>query len=634
MEKKNFRPDKIMAYFRAEWKVLALITVSGLIYNLGLMAGPWFEGKMAGCLMQILTGTERFPAMLRLAPAYVIVIGTVQLARYIKRFYVRRFANNVNRRMKRILYRTLIHKSRVELEKEGAGNVITKAISDVDDCVEGMRKFTTEIFDTGVALFGYVCMLLYYDWRLALYSMIFPPFSYIIAEKMKRIVQTTGAAYKEQTGKLNAVTLDRITNAITYRVFGCEKERGENYEVHLKEYEQAAVKANIWNAALPPVYKVIAMAGTVMILYFGSRNILGMGWTTWDVAVFTTFLACYTKLSDKSSKAAKLFNAVHKAQVSWKRIHPYMERAAEAVEKDEIAAQNENYSAESFDKDVKNGSEGSAARKSGQQSEKNSVKENVAVADHLTFAYPGSDPIFKEISFTAKPGQIVGITGPVACGKSTLGKSFLCEYPYEGHLTYGGRELSSYTENERSRIIGYLGHDPELLGDSVENNVLLGDDDNVWTWLRAVCFDEEVREMEEKEKTVVGNSGVRLSGGQAARLALARTLCHGKPVLVLDDPFSALDRNTEKQVFEHVKELSKDRIVFLISHRLYLFPEFDQVIWMEQKMETCSSHERLMAENPQYAELYRAQVSEKDENILSSEKKDDPDGAQKYEDTE
>lgn len=634
MEKKNFRPDKIMTYFRAEWKILAMITVSGSVCNLGLMAGPWFEGKMAGCLMQILTGAEHFPAMLRLAPAYVIAIGTVQLARYIKRFYVRRFANNVNRRMKRILYRTLIHKSRVELEKEGAGNVITKAIFDVDDCVEGMRKFTTEIFDTGVALFGYVCMLLYYDWRLALYSMIFPPFSYIIAEKMKRIVQTTGAAYKEQTGKLNEATLDRITNAITYRVFGCEKERGENYEVHLKEYEHAAVKANIWNAALPPVYKVIAMAGTVMILYFGSENIFGMGWTSWDVAAFTTFLSCYAKLSDKSSKAAKLFNAVHKAQVSWKRIHPYMERASEAVEKDEIAAQNENYNTESSDKDVKNGPGGSAVRKSGQQSEKNSVKENVAVADHLTFAYPGSEPIFKEISFTAKPGQIVGITGPVACGKSTLGKSFLCEYPYEGHLTYGGRELSSYTENERSRIIGYLGHDPELLGDSVENNVLLGDDDNVWTWLRAVCFDEEVREMEEKEKTVVGNSGVRLSGGQAARLALARTLCHGKPVLVLDDPFSALDRNTEKQVFEHVKELSKDRIVFLISHRLYLFPEFDQVIWMDQKMGTCSSHERLMAENPQYAELYRAQVSEKDENILSSEKKDHPDGAQKYEDIE
>ena len=610
MEKKNFRPDRILAYFQVEWKTLIWITISGLVYNLGLMAGPWSEGKMVGCLMRILTGAARFSTMLRLALFYVIVIGTVQLARYIKRFYVRRFANDVNRRMKRILYCTLVHKSRVELEKEGAGNVITKAVSDVDDCVEGMRKFTTEIFDTGVALFGYVCMLLYYDWRIALISLIFPPFSYMIAEKMKAVVQRTGAAYKEETGRLNTETLDRITNAITYRVYGCERERGEHYEAYLTEYEQSAVKANIWNAALPPVYRVIAMAGTVMILYLGSRNIVGIGWTSWDVAAFTTFLSCYTKLSDKSSKAAKLFNAVQKAQVSWKRIHPYMEQAAETVVEDEIAVREEKISIENCGEPMNADWEGGTEDKT--RMKEVGKMEKVITADHLTFAYPGSDPIFRDISFTAMPGQIIGITGPVACGKSTLGRSFLCEYPYEGHLTYGSRELSSYTEQERSRIVGYLGHDPELLGDSVENNVLLGDDDDVWTWLKAVCLDEEVREMEEKEKTVVGNSGVRLSGGQAARLALARTLCHKKPILVLDDPFSALDRRTEKQVFEHVKAYSKDRIVFLISHRLYLFPELDQVIWMDRKMGVCKSHERMMAENLQYAELYRAQVSKKE----------------------
>ena len=610
MEKKNFRPDRILAYFQVEWKTLIWITISGLIYNLGLMAGPWSEGKMVGCLMRILTGAARFSTMLRLALFYVIVIGTVQLARYIKRFYVRRFANDVNRWMKRILYCTLVHKSRVELEKEGAGNVITKAVSDVDDCVEGMRKFTTEIFDTGVALFGYVCMLLYYDWRIALISLIFPPFSYMIAEKMKAVVQRTGAAYKEETGRLNTETLDRITNAITYRVYGCERERGEHYEAYLTEYEQSAVKANIWNAALPPVYRVIAVAGTVMILYLGSRNIVGIGWTSWDVAAFTTFLSCYTKLSDKSSKAAKLFNAVQKAQVSWKRIHPYMEQAAGTVVEDEIAVREEKISIENCGEPMNADWEGGTEDKT--RMKEVGKMEKVITADHLTFAYPGSDPIFRDVSFTAMPGQIIGITGPVACGKSTLGRSFLCEYPYEGHLTYGSRELSSYTEQERSRIVGYLGHDPELLGDSVENNVLLGDDDDVWTWLKAVCLDEEVREMEEKEKTVVGNSGVRLSGGQAARLALARTLCHKKPILVLDDPFSALDRRTEKQVFEHVKAYSKDRIVFLISHRLYLFPELDQVIWMDRKMGVCKSHERMMAENLQDAELYRAQVSKKE----------------------
>ena len=608
MEKKNFRPDRILAYFQVEWKTLIWITISGLVYNLGLMAGPWSEGKMVGCLMRILTGAARFSTMLRLALFYVIVIGTVQLARYIKRFYVRRFANDVNRRMKRILYCTLVHKSRVELEKEGAGNVITKAVSDVDDCVEGMRKFTTEIFDTGVALFGYVCMLLYYDWRIALISLIFPPFSYMIAEKMKAVVQRTGAAYKEETGRLNTETLDRITNAITYRVYGCERERGEHYEAYLTEYEQSAVKANIWNAALPPVYRVIAMAGTVMILYLGSRNIVGIGWTSWDVAAFTTFLSCYTKLSDKSSKAAKLFNAVQKAQVSWKRIHPYMERAAETVVEDEIAVREEKISIENCGEAMNADWEGGTEDKT--RMKEVGKMEKVITADHLTFAYPGSDPIFRDVSFTAMPGQIIGITGPVACGKSTLGRRFLCEYPYEGHLIYGSRELSSYTEQERSRIVGYLGHDPELLGDSVENNVLLGDDDDVWTWLKAVCLDEEVREMEEKEKTVVGNSGVRLSGGQAARLALARTLCHKKPILVLDDPFSALDRRTEKQVFEHVKAYSKDRIVFLISHRLYLFPELDRVIWLENGKAKVGTHEELVGNTPDYAAQFDAQREE------------------------
>ena len=77
---------------------------------------------------------------------------------------------------------------------------MTKAILDVDDCVEGMRKFTTEIFDTGVALAAYAGMLFWYDWRLALLCMIFPPISYIIAEKMKKMIQQTGAFYKKQSG--------------------------------------------------------------------------------------------------------------------------------------------------------------------------------------------------------------------------------------------------------------------------------------------------------------------------------------------------------------------------------------------------------------------------------------------------
>ena len=84
-------------------------------------------------------------------------------------------------------------------------------------------------------------------------------------------------------------------------------------------------------------------------------------------------------------------------------------------------------------------------------------------------------------------------------------------------------------------------------------------------------------------------------------------MCHKKPVLILDDPFSALDRRTEEQIFANLKNLTKDSIVLLISHRLYLFPQMDQVLWMENGRVTAGTHEELMSKEPEYVAIYRAQ---------------------------
>lgn len=581
---KTFKADRILSYFKEEWKVLLIITVSGVIYNLGLLLGPWFEGKMAGCLIDILAKNAVYKDMLILVIAYVISIGVVQVSRYIKRFYVRRFANNVNRRMKKILYGTLVLKSRTELEGEGMGDIMTKAILDVDDCAEGMRKFTTEVFDTGVALAAYAGMLLVYDVRLALISMIFPPISYIIAEKMKVIVQKTGSAYKKQSGILSNATLDRASNAITYRVYGREVDRKNAYEDNLAEYEKSAIYANIWNSSLTPLYRIISMMGILFILYFGSRNVLGTGWRTWDIAAFTTFLACFIKLSDKSSKAAKLFNAVHKAQVSWKRIKPLMVIQAK-------------------DTDCKNQTSGRLE------------------VQNLSFTYPDGKNVYNGISFTAEPGQIIGVTGPVASGKSTFGRTFLCEYPYEGSIMYNGCELKNAADNERTGIISYLGHDPELFNDSIKNNILLGDNKDVNEYLKAVCIDKEVEAMEQGADTIIGSGGVRLSGGQAQRIALARTLCHKKPVFILDDPFSALDKNTEEQIYNNLRKMTEGSIVIILSHRLYMFPKLDKVIWLDEGSVRVGTHDELMLECMAYRQLNDAANAMSEDTVSYEQRK-------------
>mgnify|MGYP000972289885 FL=1 len=567
----SFRPDRIGSYFLAEWLTLTLVTISGLIYNLGLLAGPWFEGRLAQCLADILGGSGGSRAMVVLVLAYVAVTLLVQAARFVKRFYVRRFANNIDRRMKGVLFANLVRQSRSAVEREGVGELMTKAISDVDDCAEGMRKFTTELFDTGVALAGYVGMLLVYDRRLALLCLIFPPISYICAEAMKGVVQRAGAACKKSAAALSAATLDRAKNAVTYRVYGCEKTQEARYEAALDRYERSAVRANVWQSALPPLYLVLSNVSVLFILWFGAKNVLGTGWSTWDIAAFTTFLSCFLKLSTKSAKAAKLFNAVHRAEVSWKRIKPLIKTPEALPPLDAPAAQN-------------------------------------VVLKNLSFAYEGGKPVFEGLSLAARPGEIIGITGPVACGKSTLGRVFLCEQPYGGSVTFGGRELSSLAPREIAATVGYLGHDPELWNDSVRANVLCGGDGDAMALLSLTALDGEVRAMEHGLDTVVGSSGVRLSGGQAQRLALARTLAHPRPVLVLDDPFSALDRATEDTVFANLQTYARDKVVFLISHRLYHFPEMQRVAFMEDGKISVGTHEELLARAPAYRALYESQA--------------------------
>lgn len=566
-----FQPDSIAAYFRLEWLPLTLITLSGLAYNVGLLAGPWFEGRLAQCLADILGGNETAAAMTALAAGYILVTLLVQAARFIKRFYVRRFANNINRRMKGVLYANLVRQSRGALEKQGAGELMTKAISDVDDCAEGIRKFTTEVFDTGVALAGYIVMLFAYDRHLALLCMIFPPISYICAEKMKKPVQRAGAAYKKAAAALSAATLDRAKNAVTYRVYGCEDAQEARYEAALDGYEQAAVRANVWQAALPPLYLAASNLSVLFILWFGAKNVLGTGWRAWDIAAFTTFLSCFMKTAVKSSKAAKLFNAVQRAEVSWKRIRPMM-KTPRALEPLAIPA-----------------------------------AQRVEVSG-LSFCYDGGAPIFEGVSFSAQPGDIIGVTGPVACGKSTLGRVFLCERPYGGSVRIGGRELSELSPREAASTVGYLGHDPELWNDTVEENVLCGEAGDAMRFLALTALDGEVRAMEQGLQTVVGSGGVRLSGGQAQRLALARTLAHPRPVLVLDDPFSALDRRTEDEVFARLKACAQDRIVILISHRLYHFPELRQIVFMQGGKADVGTHEALCASVPAYRALYESQT--------------------------
>jgi len=564
------QPDKIINYWKKEKFVVSCIVIFGLSFNSAMILGPIYQGK----LIDSIVGGDRLSSVVILAGTYVALIVTIQLLRYFKRFYIRRFANSTSATMRLMIYNNIMHKSTLELDNENTGNLMTRAISDVDLCVEGMRKFTTELFDTGVLMAAYIISLLAYDVKITVLSILFIPIAMMIAEKLKSIICKYSIDFRKKSSEVADITYDSIENAMLYRANGMEAQNRVKYNADLEDLQNKAIKANILENSMQPIYNVIAMLGIIMVIYLGGAKVINGGWT---VGIFSTYITMFIIIANKASKAAKLFNSVQKSQVSWKRIKPYLK---EYESKDTVSNIN-----------------------------KDSTKllvENVGLCYEA-----GKENIIENISFEGKQGEIIGVTGPIASGKSTLGLSLTGLYPYIGSIKIDGKELKDYSEYERSQVISYLSHKPELLSDTIYNNITLGNEQDITSVLKDVCFDTDLAAMPDGQNTLVGNSGIRLSGGQQARISLARALLNKNKIIILDDPFSAVDMKTEEKIIENLKNKYKHSLIILISHRLTIFSRINQVIFLNNnKTADYGGHNELMKTSNLYATIFNLQCTE------------------------
>lgn len=259
--------------------------------------------------------------MLILSVTYVAIIGTIQILRYFKRFYIRRFANSTSSTMRLMIYNNIMNKSIPDLDNENMGNLMTRVISDVDLCVEGMRKFTTEIFDTGVLMISYLITMFVYDIKITTLSIIFIPIAMVFAEELKSVIYKYSMDYRKKSSQVTDITYNAIENSMLYRVTGMEGKNRISYNDELLDLQNKAIKANILENSMQPVYNVIAMIGIIMVIYLGGIKVIEGSWT---IGNFSTYIAIFTAMAFKTSKVAKLFNSVQKSQVSWERIKPYL----------------------------------------------------------------------------------------------------------------------------------------------------------------------------------------------------------------------------------------------------------------------------------------------------------------------
>jgi ABC-type multidrug transport system fused ATPase/permease subunit len=252
----------------------------------------------------------------------------------------------------------------------------------------------------------------------------------------------------------------------------------------------------------------------------------------------------------------------------------------------------------------------------------------VDLAD-VTFRYPGAArPSLSDLTLSIPAGSLVGVTGAVGSGKSALAKALVGLFPLEhGQIRVDDVPLHTLGAEERAALIGYLPQDPWLFSSTVRENVVFGatavdgpdGDDLVARAIRLAVLEQDIASFPAGLDTPIGEGGVRVSGGQRQRIALARALLAGAPgrpgLLVLDDPFSAVDVDTEVRLVEGLLGAvgpaappSERATIVLCSHRLAAFTRVDLVVLLDEgRIAEVGSHAELLAANGRYAQIYLAQ---------------------------
>lgn len=236
--------------------------------------------------------------------------------------------------------------------------------------------------------------------------------------------------------------------------------------------------------------------------------------------------------------------------------------------------------------------------------------------ENVSFHYRTDRSILKDISFTVEPGQKVAVVGASGAGKSTLMKLLFRFYDVNGgSITIDGQDIRGVNQHSLRRAIGVVPQDTVLFNDSIFENVRYGDpdasDDQVREAIRLAHLDHFISELPEGADTRVGERGLKLSGGEKQRVAIARTILKRSPILVFDEATSSLDSQSEQAILSAINEVSEGHTSLVIAHRLSTIVDADKIVVLNQgEVVEQGSHSQLLAHNGMYADLWNVQQKE------------------------
>lgn len=588
---KLFGPPKykgtLPQYLLKYKKQFVISSICGILYNTVIVLGPILLGNLIDA-----AGGGPGRMVLLSAIYFVAVTALFQFARLIKRWFMRDQFNRVACDLRQTFMERTLGRSLPDLEKEAVGDLMSRTVGDITLVVDTVMTTLNEGWDTWLLMISYFVALMLKDWKITLIASVMVPLTIILAQNVRHALFQYSMSARKAAAMSNSGLQRYLEAASVLRLFGREADAAKGIHDSFNKEANFNIKEMLLQQALLPVYSLFAGLGIVAVIALGGSQVVQGNWT---VGSFNAFLIMFIAFSGRTRVAARVFNRWHAARAAWSRI------------KEKMTINNST----SLTADLAADLAANLTAREGYSSQPDCRSMSVS---QLNFGFDSSHgDILHEISFTAQKGQIIGITGAIGSGKTTLAHALTGLYPYAGSIQLDGRELSEFSPDERNKQIAYAGHEQLLFSMSIQENIHFSDselDENLFIRaLSAAALTEDIERFDDGLKTRIGEKGIRLSGGQRQRIALARAFYANTPILLLDDPFSAVDIATESRIIQHLKTDYTDKIILLFTHRLSAFKQADQILVLENgRIVQQGSHDQLMNAGGLYPEIYKAQV--------------------------
>jgi subfamily B ATP-binding cassette protein MsbA len=472
--------------------------------------------------------------MLKILPLFVVGIYFAKgVGRYFQAYYTAYIGQDITRKVRDNLFLHTIKLDFQTFNSFNSGELISRITNDINRIQLAVSSYLAEIIRESLTIIALVGLVIYQNSTLAFYALVVMPLALYplsrLAKRMKKISFKSQEKISTLTSHLSEV-FQNIELIKVYQSEGFEKSR---FKQHNQEFFNLNMKSVKTNELTSPLMETVGAMAVALVIIVGGQEVID---GTMSVGEFFSFITALFMLYTPIKKVSKVYNKFQDAIAANERIKSMFKLSIEEYSKKSPKI----------------------------------TKVNSIIAKNLALNI-NDKKIINNLSFEINSGDLVAISGPSGSGKSSLIYTLLKFYkPTSGDILIDSNSINDISINSLRDAISIVTQRVYIFDDTVINNISYGskvDEDRVIKALKKANAWEFVSKLEDGIYTQLRENGSNLSGGQRQRVAIARAIYRDSPILIFDEATSALDGGSESLITENIKELAKNRVVFIIAHR-------------------------------------------------------------------